>query len=699
MPRTAPSAPVKQASDPWSARPSGTALKNSDVNRGTDKTAAPPRELVKDVKQPRTSPKAARSGAGAAPLDPAAGAKRRAGLPAFIEPQLATLVTQVPEDPHWLHELKLDGYRILCRIEDGKVSLLTRNAQNWTDRFRLIAGAAAHLAPRAAWIDGEVVALDDTGKANFQLLQNFANGSAVALVYYAFDLLLLDGRDLRPAPLLERKKQLQKLLSTRAPAKRAAVIRYSEHWTGRGRELLHKACETGFEGVISKRLDEPHRPGRTRSWLKIKCAQSQEFVIGGFTDPAGARLGFGALLLGVHDERGGLRYAGKVGTGFDDRTLNELRGRLKKLARNTPAFSGALKGARFKNVHWVQPQLVGEVTFSGWTSDGLLRHPSFKGVREDKPAAEITRETAVPLRAAAPPSIDNEVAGVALSHPERVLYADQGITKLELARYYERIADWILPHLKGRPLTVVRCPRGAQQQCFYQRHPRAPARQPIQSMSVREKGKPVKYLSVDSLAGIIALVQMGVLELHTWGSCAPRLENPDRMIFDLDPGPDVAWRQIKQGAGDLRARLKELDLEAFVKTTGGKGVHVVVPLIADESWDTVKDVSRAIAEAMAGDDPAHYIATLSKAKRAGKIFIDYLRNIRSATAVSAYSPRARPGATVSMPLRWQDLDEDLRAHFTVRNVPEHLAGAREHPWRDYDAARRPLPAKLLRQAR
>jgi bifunctional non-homologous end joining protein LigD len=562
-----------------------------------------------------------------------------------------------------------------------------------------VVNSAKKLPARQAWIDGEVVALDESGKPNFQLLQNsLRNGSATLLVYYAFDLLFLDGRDLRAAPLLERKEKLKKLLTRGAQSARPGIIRYSEHWIGQGRELFRKACEMGFEGVISKLIDEPYRSGRTRSWLKIKCSQSQELVIGGFTDPAGARAGFGALLLGVHDPGGALRYAGKVGTGFDDQTLLDLRARLQNLERNTTPFTGDPKGARFKNVHWVEPKLIGEVAFTGWTADGLLRHPSFKGLREDKPAREVIREVAAPLRGAAPSTANNDdqIAGVRLSNADRVLYPEQGITKRELAHYYEKIVDWILPHLEGRPLTIVRCPDGRHRECFYQRHPRAAARGPIHSITVREKGKPVKYLSVDSLAGIIALVQMGALELHTWGSRTPRLEYPDRMIFDLDPAPDVSWEQIKEGALHLRARLAELGLEAFVKTTGGKGLHVVAPIVPKQSWEVVKDFSRAIAERVVREDPDHYIATMSKAKRSGKIFIDYLRNNRTATAVSAYSPRARAGATVSMPLRWEDLDKD-RADFTVRNVPEHLARTGKNAWHNYESARRPLTAKNLQR--
>jgi bifunctional non-homologous end joining protein LigD len=685
---------IKEKNDVADARQDIVSERAEDVSPG---------RTIDDPNNPKFSRQAARpvSRRKAAPKTRGAGAHAvAADMPAFVAPQLATLVSAVPAEPAWLHELKFDGYRILCRIENGNIATLTRNAQDWTDRFRVVAQAAKQLPTSQALIDGEVVAVEADGKPNFQLLQNsLRDRNTTRLIYYAFDLLFLDGRDLRSAPLLERKEELQSLLPGNAHSPSAGLIRYSEHWIGHGRELFAKACETGFEGIISKRIDDPYRSGRTRSWLKIKCSKSQEFVIGGFTDPAGARLGFGALLLGVHDTGGALRYAGRVGTGFDDQTLRDLRARLKTIERNSKPFAAAPRGTTFKNVHWVEPKLVGEVVFTGWTSDGLLRHPSFKGLREDKPAGEITREVAAPLRATAQATANGEddVARVKLTHPDRVLYPDQGVTKRELAHYYEQVADWILPHLESRPLTIVRCPQGHQKKCFYQRHPREAVIAPIQVISVREKGKSVKYLAVDSLPGLIALVQMGALELHTWGSRAPRLEYPDRMIFDLDPAPDVRWEQIKQGAEHLRTKLEQLDFSAFVKTTGGKGLHVVVPIAPKQTWPMVKDFSRAIAESVVRADPDHYIATMSKAKRSGKIFVDYLRNSRTATAVSAYSTRARPGATVSMPICWEDLKQDLRTHFNVRNVPEHLARQKTDPWHGYEAARRPLTAKLLRQ--
>jgi bifunctional non-homologous end joining protein LigD len=430
--------------------------------------------------------------------------------------------------------------------------------------------------------------------------------------------------------------------------------------------------------------------------LKIKCLQSQEFVIGGFTEPSGSRVGLGALLLGVHDDHAKLRYAGCVGTGFSSQTLKDLRARLVPLKRKSPAFTNPPTGRDARGVHWIEPALVGEVAFTGWTRDGLLRHPSFKGLREDKPAVEIKREVAAPAVGDAGGS--DAIAGITLTHPDRVLYPEQNITKRELALYYEAIANWIMPHLEDRLLTLVRCPEGRRKQCFYQRHAHDGLHESVRRIPVREAGAAKSYVGVDSITGLIALVQMGVLELHTWGSRTPRLEQPDRLIFDLDPDPALPWERLRQAALALRARLSELGLSSFVKTTGGKGLHVVAPITPKQNWEWIKEFSRLVARSIVREDPARYTATMSKAKRTGKIFIDYLRNARAATAVCAYSTRAQPGAPVSVPLRWEELTADVRSdHFTVRDVPWRLARLRSDPWQDYESARRPLTRALMKK--
>ncbi len=628
-----------------------------------------------------------------------AGAKK-AKLPAFVQPQLATLVDSVPQGDEWLHEIKFDGYRILCRIDNKRAKFLTREAQDWTGRFGALVEAAQGLPLRQAFLDGEVVALEENGKTNFQLLQNsIKQNNTATLVYFVFDLLYLDGSDLTRSPLRERKKILEQILKPKRAKKAPNSLRYSEHWIGQGDELYQESCRKGLEGIISKKADQPYRSGRGRDWLKIKCSKNQEFVIGGFTEPAGSRSGLGALLVGVHDEKGNLLYAGRVGTGFTQQSLKELRSRLNSLERDSAPFINPPKGAEARGVHWVEPRLVGAVAFTEWTTDNLLRHPSFQGLREDKPAKQVTRENVSRQKnSPAPVSQGNvEIAGIKLTHPDRVLYPDQGITKLELAHYYEQVADWMIPHLKGRPLTLVRCPEGYKKQCFYQRHVTESLRDPIQSIRVKEGRSTVSYVAVDSAAGLMALVQMGVLEIHTWGSRQDRLEQPDRLIFDLDPDPALPWQQIKEAAETLRDRMSGLGFSAFVKTTGGKGLHVVVPITPKQDWEAVKLFTKKVAEDLVREAPQRYTATMSKSKRKGKIYIDYLRNTRTATAVCAFSTRARANAPVSAPVHWNELATDVRGeYFTIRNVPQRLARQRTDPWEGYEKARRPIPDKLIK---
>lgn len=624
---------------------------------------------------------------------PARSETRKGKLADFYPPQLATLVDQVPDGDQWLHEIKFDGYRILARLDRGRVKLLTREAHDWTARFKKCADSLKRLRARQAFLDGEIAALREDGTSDFQLLQNsLREQEPVQLVYFVFDLLHLDGADLRAAPLLQRKELLQKLLDG-APE----GVRYSEHWTGQGDELFQKACASGLEGIISKRGDQPHRPQRSRDWLKIKCVRSQEFVIAGYTDPAGARSSFGALLLGVYEDNGKLRYAGRVGTGFTDISLRDLHRRMEKLKSNTSPFADNLPRRQTKGVHWIKPKLVCEVAFTGWTEDKILRHPSFKGLREDKPPAQIQREKETPIVEAArtEPEADGEIAGVSLTHPDRILYPKQKITKLDLAHYYEAIAERMLPHVSDRPLTLLRCPEGYGESCFYQRHSRETLDPAIHALRVKEKKSGSAYLAIDSLAGLIALVQLGALEIHTWQARAQNIERPDQIIFDLDPDPALSWKPLKDAALELRERLTNLGLNPFVKTTGGKGLHVVVPLKPKQSWKFVKDFTGAIAQSMVNDEPDRYTATMSKAKRKGKIFIDYLRNARTASAVCVYSTRASAGATVSMPLRWEDLKSDPRDKFNIETVSKHLA--RRDPWTDFEDARAPLGAAMLKQ--
>ncbi len=464
-------------------------------------------------------------------------------------------------------------------------------------------------------------------------------------------------------PLLERKKLLAKLLANKAPP----GFHVSEHILGQGPTFLREACKKGLEGIISKRIDQPYVAGRGSDWLKIKCVQRDEFVIGGYTDPAGERTGFGALLVGYHNTAGKLAYAGKVGTGYDDRALNVLLKKLQRLRRDTSPFDDYPRAP--KGTHWVEPTLVAQIAFGARTHEGILRHASFQGLREDKSAQEVTRKDALPLatalrkdkamtrtnstadRSAWSAHVEAEYdaagetyAGVRLTSPDKVLYPEQGITKLELADYYRRIAKWIMPHIANRPLVLVRCPEGRHKECFFQKHPGAGTPPALRLIPIREKSKTEPYVVVDDVAGLISLAQIGALEIHAWGSRADQLERPDRLIFDLDPDPTVPWRQVVESARQVREFLRQLRLESFVKTTGGKGLHLVTPIQRRHEWEEAEAFCKRVADAIARADPERYTANMSKAVRPGKIFVDYLRNGRGATAIVPYSPRARAGA-------------------------------------------------------
>ena len=621
---------------------------------------------------------------------------QRTPLPEKLYPQLATLVSRVPTGDEWLHEIKFDGYRALCRIENGRASFHTREGNDWTDRFGRLPDAAAALPVTNALLDGEVVVLLPDGTTSFQALQNSMGKGTDQPVYYAFDLLYLNGLDLRKVPLLQRKELLASLLQ-----EAQGLVRFSDHFQGDGEDLFKNACRYSLEGIISKRADRPYKSGRTTDWLKIKCLNRQEFVIGGFTEPAGARTGFGALLVGTH-ENGDLKYCGKVGTGYSDRTLRELRSRLEKLEQPKPPFSNPPRGSALRNAHWVRPELVAEVEFAAWTRGGILRHPSFKGLREDKKPSEVRREAPAPAAEASNGSNrvsgKPEVAGVRISNPDRLLYADQGITKLELARYYEAVSEWALPHIKNRPLMFLRCPEGSHKQCFFQKHAADSVPETVLRIPIGEQGKNVTGLAIDSLPGLIALPQMGVLEVHSWGCRIDRIEQPDLMIFDLDPDPSVDWPRVIEAARQIRVLLEGLGLKSFLKTTGGKGLHVEVPLVRRAGWDEVKEFSKEVAETLVREHPDRYIAVMSKARRKGKIFVDYLRNGRGATAICPYSTRARAGAPVAVPVHWDELSPDLHPdQFTIRDLPDRLARLKSDPWEGIEKTRQGITVKMMKQ--
>jgi len=679
---------------------------NGDGGGAKTRRAAAPQRVASERTTPRKDSggrrraAAVRGARGKPAVDPKTLPGARAGpLPEFVEPQLATLVEDVPPGEAWIHEIKFDGYRLLCGINGDSVRMLTRHGKDWTERFEALGEAAHELPVRQALIDGEAVVVDEQGISSFQSLQEaLSEGRGDEIIYFAFDLLYLNGSDLRDVPLVRRKEALASIV-----AGQSERIRYSDHIEGDGKEFFQRSCKMGLEGILSKPPDGVYESGRSRRWLKVKCQRTrQEFVIGGFTDPEGARSGFGALLLGVYDKSGQLVYVGKVGTGFSGKLLEDIHRRLRRLERKTSPFANYPGSPR--GVHWVEPQLVAEVAFRNWTRDNVLRQAAFIGLREDKPASEVVREepqampktaapkTAPAKRAASAPDAPDGIAGVRLTNPDRVLYPEQGLTKRDLALFYRDIAEWVLPHVIGRPLTLVRCPEGHRKQCFYQKHADDSTPAALKRIQIKEETGSGTYVYIDGLAGLITLVQMGTLEIHPWGSRVEDVEHPDRITIDLDPSAEVPWPQVVETTRWLHARFSKLGLESFLKTTGGKGLHVVVPLAPVHTWDQVKAFSKDIAEEVVHISPTHYTTNPLKSARKGKILVDYLRNSRGATAVAAYSTRARPGAPVSTPVAWSELSTRLRPDaFTVQNLARRLSKLKKDPWEGYLKARQRIP--------
>ena len=611
----------------------------------------------------------------------------------FIPPQLATRVARPPAGNDWLHEIKFDGYRVLARIDNGDVTLLTRRGHDWTNRFGPVAKELAKLKVNQALIDGEIVVMTDTGVTDFGRLQATLAGEARhALSFQAFDLLHLDGEDLIGKTLIDRKALLQPLI---AELGQQSVILYSDHIENLGDRVFAQACQLALEGVVSKRKDGHYRSGRTDSWVKSKCIERQEFVIAGYSKSSVAGKGLGSLLLAYYSGKE-LTYAGRVGTGFNESSVKAIRAALDTVERDTPPFAKRPPGAG-RDITWVEPTLVCEVEFLNWTEEGLLRHASFKGLREDKPAREVTieRPKAAPVKGAgaskarskpmvedAKPSAAGEkaLAKITLTHPERVLDPESGLTKRGLAEYLALVADRMLPHITNRPISFVRCPGGTGKACFYQKHIETKLPPGIGSVTIKEKEGTGDYLTIDNAEGLIGIAQMGVLEIHPWGSRADDVERPDRLIFDFDPAPDVPFAWVVEAALAMRERLDRLGLESFLKTTGGKGLHVVAPFKREHEWPLIKEFARAVATATAADSD-RYVTVMTKAKRTGKIFIDFFRNDRGATAVAPYSTRARPGAPVATPLNWSEATPALApGHFTVETIPRRLAQLAEDPW-------------------
>jgi bifunctional non-homologous end joining protein LigD len=718
----------------------------STTTRAASKTAAKPaRKRSRDASSTATTDDTARPAptkAGAArtkakppPTAPSlpAGAVRSA-LPATLEPELATLVKEVPANGDWSYEIKFDGYRVLARIENGEVRLLTRNGNDWTAKLRGIADAIGRLGLDATWLDGEIVVLGAHGASDFAALQNAFDGGGATIRYFVFDLPFHAGHDLRRVPLGERRALLGALL-----ADADGVVRFSQDFESDPDEILRNACRLHLEGVIGKRIDSAYVGGRTRDWIKLKCTLRQEFVIAGYTEPQGSRTGLGALLLGIHDERGRLRYAGNVGTGFDVKTLGALRKELSKLETAQAPFADK---ARTGRATWVEPKLVAEISFSEWTRDGKVRHAVFHGLRSDKPPQAITREVAAPTpggklpeqpatpndaapaepapaskparpasaraRPAAtaaskaqadPPPTPALPASVRVTHPDRVIDPKSGHTKRDLVDYYLHAARRIQPHLQGRPVALVRAPAGVEGHHFFQKHSGSLHIDDLVELpEALDPGHP-PLIEIDSFTALISAAQMNVVEFHTWNAMSRAIEKPDRMTFDLDPGEGVGWAAMVEAARLTRSLLDAIGLVAFVKTSGGKGLHVVVPLAPREGWDDVKDFSREVVERLAELAPDKLVAKSGPKNRVGRIFVDYLRNGRGATTAAAYSARARAGLGVSVPCDWDELDA-LRGgdHWTIANAHERLEAAAD-PWADYASCRQALGAarKALRR--
>jgi bifunctional non-homologous end joining protein LigD len=633
-------------------------------------------------------------------------------MPAFVEPQLCKLVDRAPAGPGWGHELKFDGYRLQLRVEDGEAKLRTRKGLDWTDKFPEIAKAAEKLPDCV--IDGEAVAIDQDGVPDFGALQvALSEGKSGKLIFFVFDLLFAEGEDLRPLALRDRKARLRELVSG-LKGKRP-LIRYVDHFETAGDAVLESACRMHYEGIISKELDARYHSGRHGSWTKAKCRGGQEVVIGGWT-MTGAKLR--SLMVGVHRDSA-LVYVGRVGTGFGETVMGKLLPQLKAVESKTSPFAAAASPPKESNMHWARPELVAEIKFAGWTHDGNVRQAAFKGLRSDKPAEEVKAEEPVTAARAkvakpkpttrgkaqkTPPSSGTTsgsaiVMGVSISHPDKALWPGERppITKVELAHYYEEIGDWMLEHIKGRPCSVVRTPDGIDgEQRFFQRHAMPGGSHLLTETVVRGDRKP--YLQVDRVEALAALAQIGATELHPWNSQPDVPDLPGRLIFDLDPAPDVTFAEVIKGAQELRRRLEKLGLVPFCKTTGGKGLHVVVPLTSDKKspdWDAAKMFAKEICRRLADEEPERYVLNMAKKERGGRIFLDYLRNDRTSTAVAPLSPRARDGATVSMPIEWTQVKAGLDPkRYTIRTAPALLK--KNKPWRGYAKAARPLRAAIER---
>lgn len=615
----------------------------------------------------------------------------KAELPAKLAPVLATLVDGPPSDPqHWVFEIKFDGYRMLTRIgDDGSVRIFTRNGNDWTTKLKGLAADIQKMNLKPGWLDGEAVILNDQGTPDFQALQNaFDNSKTKDIVYFVFDVPFFDGYDLRDQPLVQRRALLQGVLEGAPPS-----IRFSETFDAPARDIVLSACRMGLEGVIGKKKNSLYTSSRSPEWIKLKCTKRQEFVIGGWTDPKGSRVGMGSILVGVHNDAGELVYAGSVGSGFNGKSLADVLGKLQAIGSDKRPFKDPTEND--KRAHWVKPTMLAEVTFSEWTKDGHIRHPVFHAPRSDKPANNIIREVPQhPEQFKPEESASTLPARFKVTNPERVIDKSKGITKIELVRFYGLVAPFMMEHLKGRPVSLVRAPTGIEGELFFQKHLDKGKMEGIRLLDPAIHPGHEQYLEVATLQGLLSAAQMNVVEFHTWNGVKSAIGKPDRMTFDLDPGEGVDWPAIQQATQLVETFLTQLGLKSFVKTSGGKGLHVVVPLKKLHDWDTVKDFSQAIVVHMARTLPQIFVAKLGPKNRIGKIFIDYLRNGFGATTACAWSARSRPGVGVSVPIGWEELAHiSGGAHWHLRNIHTRLDKGNE-PWKDYSASANPIGAAM-----
>lgn len=614
--------------------------------------------------------------------------------------QLSTLSDAPPEGEGWIHEIKLDGYRVHLDFDGTRLRFISRNNNDLTSRFSDLTLPKRLKEPFI--LDGELCVVDEDGKTNFQKLQNLfleEGDEGGRLIFFAFDLLKVGERDLRKIPLLDRKRELELFLKKL----KVEWVRYCEHFTEDGKKVLERACALGLEGIISKKGGASYKESRTKDWLKSKCHLRQEFVVGGFTQSTNASYPFGSLLVGYYGDDG-FHYAGGVGTGFSVKVRRELR---ELMDSNTSSASPFVEKVPSKGVTWLKPSLIVEVEFTEWTNDGSLRHPSFKGIRVDKGAREVVRERASHVskgeKKKTPPARRDDkgeeqkkdealVAGIEISHPERPAYLRSEVTKGGLARYYLEVEEWLMPHWRGRPLVLVRCPQGGKTKCFFQKHARDGVPLEVPRVEIHEEEGVEEYLSIGTIEDVVRLVQLNVLEFHSWGSLAKNVEKPDRLVFDLDPSPEVGWREVVAAARDLRKVLEVMGLEAWLKSTGGKGLHLVVPIVPKEGWDVVSEFCHAVALWVEHHAPDRFTSNSRKASRKGKIFLDYLRNGRGASSILPFSARAREGVPVAAPISWDEASR-LAEPFTIERLLPRLKRLKSDPWEGLIGSKQKLPPR------